>query len=329
MDEQTILKMGVLGVGHMGTYHLNVLSTLKTHNIVGIYDLNQEYAAEIANKYNLLLFKTPEELIEKVEAVTIATPTKTHYELAKMALIHNCHVLVEKPMTETVEQAKELVELAEKYQRILQVGHVERFNGAVMELDKIVSKPICIETRRLAPYSNRITDTGVILDMLIHDLDIVINLIKSPIIEAHAIGHAMVNKEYEDIATIHLQFENHAIATLTASRLSQKKERTMTITQQQNLISLNYTTQDIEIYRQASSASLVAREKIRYSQESFVEKLYIHTKENPLKSEHIHFYQCITENLKPLVSNKKDIEVLNLALYLINNIKEQKHTYLY
>ena len=320
-QDSNILKIGVLGVGHMGQYHLNVLSSLKTHQIIGIYDIDLEQGANLEAKYNIPFFSTPEELIKNVDAVTIATPTKTHYELAKLALMNDCHVLLEKPITETVAQAKELMELAAQRNKILQVGHVERFNGAVMELNKIITHPMFIETRRLAPYNNRIKDTGVVLDLLIHDLDIVVNLVKSPVSYVSAIGHSVFQNGYEDIVSVNLKFENNCVANLMASKMSQKKDRLLTIAQQHNTILLNYTNQDIEIYRQAASASLVTKEKIRYSQESFVEKLYIHSKENPLKSEHIHFYNCIMNGETPLVSNKNDIEILNLALQIIDQIK--------
>ncbi len=319
MGQKPKLKMGVIGVGHMGQYHVNVLTTLRTHKVVGIYDIDQRKCQQISNKYEVKKFSHIDKMLEQVDAVTIAVPTKNHYEYTRRALESGCHVLVEKPITETVEQAEELVKLADEQGKILQVGHVERFNGAVIELHKIVTDPLLIEARRLSPFTPRIQDVGVVLDILIHDLDIVLNLVKSSITSISSMGRS-IESPYEDIAMINITFQNNCIANLIASRVSQKKERTLTITQNQNLIFLNYANQDIEIYRQAASAYLMTYEEVKYSQECFVEKLYIH-KENPLKGEHKHFYECIVEGKKPIVSNHKDIEILSISLQTIQAIK--------
>lgn len=315
----TKLKIGVIGVGHMGQYHVNVLSGLPTHQFIGIYDANYERASEIAEKFETRAFKSLDQLISKVDAVTIAVPTNLHYETAMAALKAGKHVLVEKPITENTEQARELVDLAAEKKLVLQVGHVERFNGAVMELHKIVTEPRLIETKRLSPFTPRIKDVGVILDMMIHDLDIVLNLVDSKVVSWSAVGSSVLT-EHEDLAVITLQFENGCVASLTGSRLSQNKERTLNIIQDKSYINLNYANQDIEIYRQGSSAYLMTPEEIKYSQESFVEKLYVH-KDNPLKSEHIHFYDCIIDGKQPYVLNEKDIETLALALNSVQAIQ--------
>ena len=321
MSRPPKLRIGVIGVGHMGQYHLNVLSTmLTTHKLVGVYDVNHEHANEKVANYETRAFANLDSLLERCEAVTIAVPTHLHYEIAKKALNHDCHVLLEKPITETVEQAEELAELAKEKGKILQVGHVERFNGAVMELHKIVTEPLMIETRRSSPFTPRIQDVGVVLDILIHDLDIVINLVDSKITDYFATGRAVLSK-HEDIAIINLKFENGCVASLVGSRVSQNKERTLEITQDKSYIFLNYANQDIEIHRQASTAYLMTKEEIKYSQESFVEKLYVH-KDNPLKSEHKHFYDCIVDGVAPLVPNEKDIETLKIALDSMRQIGE-------
>ena len=255
----------------MGQFHIKVLASMLTHRLIGVYDISKERGRQIAEKYETRNFNHVESLFEKCDAVVISVPTENHYEYAELALEYDCHVLVEKPITQTVSQAKYLMELASQKKKHLQVGHVERFNGAVVELNKIVTDPLLIEGRRLSPFIPRIKDVGVVLDMLIHDLDIVLNLVKSPVASYHGFGRA-VESNHEDIAMIHLNFQNGCISTLMASRVSQKKERTLTITQNQNLIFLDYSSQDIEIYRQASTAYLMTREEIKYSQESFVEK---------------------------------------------------------
>ena len=320
MVKKTKLKVGVIGVGYMGQYHTNVLASMLTHKLVGVYDINKKRADQIAEKYETHSFRQVEALLNKIDAAVISVPTNYHYQYAKLAIEYDCHILVEKPITQNLEQARSLIQLAEDHQKLLQVGHIERFNGAVIELNKIVTDPLMIETRRASPFAPRIKDVGVVLDMLIHDLDIVLNLVKSPVVSFQSSGR-IIESEHEDICTINIDFQNTCLATLMASRVSQKKERTLRVTQNQNLIVLNYENQDIEIYRQASSAYLITKEELKYSQESFVEKLHVH-KDNPLKSEHQHFYECIIGKQTPIISNDKDIETLAIALDAIQQIKE-------
>lgn len=312
------VKFGIIGVGHMGGYHLNVVSALPTHELVGIFDARADHAKAKAELFATRAFDTYQELILACEAVTIAVPTHLHYEIAKCALENGVHVLVEKPITFDIDQAKELIDLAAKKNLILQVGHVERFNGAVMALSQIVTEPLLIQTRRLHPQNNRILDVGVILDLLIHDIDIVLNIVKKPLVKHSAVG-SMITGKHEDIAVIELQFEGGCIATLTASRLSQYKERTLTVTQKNNFIILNYGAQEIEIHRQGNSVTVTAPDEIKYSQESVVERVHIH-KDNPLKSEHVHFYNCIVGNEKPLVTGEVDIKTLRIALDSVKQV---------
>lgn len=318
MAPEKKLRFGIVGVGHMGSYHLNVAASLPTHEIVGIFDARPEHAAEKAALFNTKAFGSYQQLIDECEAVTIAVPTVLHYEIAKYALQKGVHVLVEKPITFDLKQAEELISLAKQKSLVLQVGHVERFNGAVMALSKIVSEPLLIQTRRLHPQNNRILDVGVVLDLLIHDIDIVINLVNKPLLRHSAMGSCLTGK-HEDIAVIELQFEGGCIATLTASRLSQYKERSLSITQTHNFLILNYGAQEIEIHRQGNSVTVTAPDEIKYSQESVVERVFIH-KDNPLKSEHIHFYNCIMGTEKPLVSGEADLKTLSIALDSVKQI---------
>ena len=312
------IRFGIVGVGHMGSYHLNVVSSLATHELVGIYDSRPENAAQKAELFGTRAFASYEELMGECEAVTIAVPTHLHYEIAKQALNAGKHVLVEKPVTLDLAQAEELIKLAEERNLILQVGHVERFNGAVMALSNIVTDPLLIQTRRLNPFSGRVLDTGVVLDLLIHDIDIVVNLVGKPVVRHAAFGNCITGKQ-EDIAVVELQFEGGCIATLTASRLSQYKERALTVMQKNNFLILNYGTQEIEIHRQGNSVTVTAPDEIKYSQESIVERVFIH-KDNPLKSEHLHFYNCIVGKEKPLVAGYTDLSTLKIALDSVKQI---------
>jgi predicted dehydrogenase len=314
------LKTGVIGVGHMGEYHVNVLCSLRNEFILsGIYDTNLERAKEISAKFNTKYFADVEKLFNTVDAVIIAVPTYLHYQYSSMALDRNAHILVEKPVTETVEETRELADKAKKKNLIFQVGHVERFNGAVQELYKIVEHPLIIESRRLSPFTDRVKDVGVVLDLMIHDIDIVMNIVKSPVVSIMAAGGSVFT-EFEDYANAILQFENGCVATVTASRVTQRKVRTLAVSQDKSYIFLDYATQDIHIHRQAAQAFLLTREKIKYSQESFVEELFVH-KENPLKQELEHFYDCIRNNECPIVSNDADIAILETVLEIERQIR--------
>ncbi|TGK37772.1 Gfo/Idh/MocA family protein [Leptospira andrefontaineae] len=312
------VKIGVIGTGHMGQYHVNVAKTLSDAELIGIYDSDSERASQMAEKHKTSAFSTVDDLIKHTDSVIIAVPTFLHHEIGKKALLAGKHVLVEKPIAETLEQAKELVDLASKNNLVLQVGHVERFNGAVLELGKIVTEPLLIESRRLAPFNPRIKDVGVVLDMMIHDIDIVLNLVKSPVKYLSAVGTKVVSA-HEDIASVVLHFENGAIANISASRNTQAKIRTLNITQKDVYITLDFSDQEIELHRQATSDILLRTGEIKYRQESIVEKIFVH-KDNPLKQEHEHFVKCILKETEPLVDGRSDIQTLEIAYRILKEI---------
>ncbi|MBE7411907.1 MAG: Gfo/Idh/MocA family oxidoreductase [Leptospiraceae bacterium] len=316
------VRVGVIGVGHMGQYHVNVAKQLVDAELVGVYDKDPERSKMISEKYSTSNYSTPDEIIEKSDAVVIAAPTFLHYEISKKALTAKKHVLVEKPVAETVEEAKELVDLSKKNNLIFQVGHVERYNGAILELGKIVNSPIFIESRRLAPYNSRIKDVGVVLDMMIHDIDIVLNLVKSKVIQLYASGSKIVS-DHEDIASVIIKFENGCVANINASRCTQAKIRTLNITQKENYVRLNFTDQEIELHRQATSNILLGVGEIKYKQESIVEKIFVH-KDNPLKQEHEHFINCINGKATPNVEGETDIKTLEIAHRILSEISSKK-----
>ncbi len=314
------VKLGLIGTGHMGQYHVNVSVGLPDqYEVVGIYDLSEERRNDVASRFGVPGFADQDELIAQSDAVVVAVPTVLHYPVARKALMLGKHVLVEKPITQTVEEARELVDLADRNGLILQVGHVERFNGAVLELGKIVTQPLFIESRRLAPFNPRIKDVGVVLDLMIHDLDIIVNLVKSEVVDVYARGVAAFS-EHEDIAVATLRFESGCIAVVNASRATQSKVRTLTISEQNAYIVLDFTTQDIDIHRQAASAYLMTREELKYKQESFVEKIFVH-KDNPLRQEHLHFVNCIRGKAEPIVKGESDIRTLRIATEILAQVK--------
>ena len=194
------VNISLIGIGRMGQFHLNVINQINSINLSGIYDSNEKHLNEISSKYNLNSFKSLDEAIDKCDAVIIASPTKFHFDIAKKSIQKGKHVLVEKPMTENFIQAEELETMVKEKNIIFQVGHVERFNGAVQELHHIIENPYLIEARRLAPFTPRITDVGVVFDIMIHDLDIVTSLVKKPLIRFSASGKR-IKTNNEDIAS--------------------------------------------------------------------------------------------------------------------------------
>ena len=315
------VNISIIGVGRMGQFHLNVVSQINHINLSGIYDADENHLNEISQKHNIRKFNSLDEAIDNADAVIIASPTIHHFEIAKKAVEKGKHVLVEKPMTETYAQALELEEIVKQKNVILQVGHVERFNGAVQELHHIIEKPYLIEARRLAPFTPRITDVGVVFDIMIHDLDIVTSLVKKPIIKFSASGKRIRTKN-EDIASALLEFEDSTIATISASRVTQEKIRTLAISTEEAYFILDYATQDITIHRQAASQSNIKTSVgINYKQESIIERVFIH-RDNPLKLEDEHFANCILGKDKRFVSIEDDVNTIKLTEAILKEIKK-------
>jgi len=280
------IRAGVVGAGHMGQYHILAFMELWDVELLGIADTDMTKAQEVAGTYGIQAFADHRELAERVDVVTVAVPTEHHYAVARDLLEAGVHVLVEKPMTPTLEEAKELYRLARERRRVLHVGHVERYNGAVQELRKIVQRPILIESRRLGPYVTRVQRDSVIMDLMIHDIDIVLGLVEGEPRKITAVGSSVASGAC-DVATVQLLFDSGTMATITASRATEEKIRTLAITQPDAYIVLDYTDQDIEIHRRSAQEYTVNRESIRYRQASFVEHLFVH-KDNPLKLEIRH-----------------------------------------
>ena len=315
------VNISLIGIGRMGQFHLNVINQINSINLSGIYDSNEKHLNEISSKYNLNSFKSLDEAIDRCDAVIIASPTKFHFDIAKKSIQKGKHVLVEKPMTENFIQAEELETMVKEKNIIFQVGHVERFNGAVQELHHIIENPYLIEARRLAPFTPRITDVGVVFDIMIHDLDIVTSLVKKPLIRFSASGKR-IKTNNEDIASALLEFEGNTIATISASRVTQEKIRTLSISSEEAHFILDYATQDITIHRQAASQSKIKTSiGINYTQESIIERVFIH-RDNPLKLEDEHFANCILGKDKKLVSIEDDVRTIKLTEGILNKIKE-------
>ena len=286
VPESGRIRAGVVGAGHMGQYHILALAELWDVELVAICDADAERARQIAAEYGTRAVATHQELAGLVDIATVAVPTGRHFEVARDLLEAGVHVLVEKPVTPTLEEAKELFRLARQRARVLHVGHVERFNGAVQELRKIVERPVLIESRRLGPFVPRVQNDSVVMDLMIHDIDIVLGLVDSEPRRMNALGRSIHSRQ-ADVANVQILFDSGAMATITASRATEEKIRTLSITQPDAYIVLNYADQDIQIHRRAAQEYTLNRESIRYRQASFVERLFVH-KDNPLKLEIRH-----------------------------------------
>ena len=312
-----MLKIGVVGIGHMGRYHVNLLSTLEKARLISICDADEARVNEMAASYGIKGFTDYKKFLRSVDAVVIAVPTFLHYKFASEAVEAGKHVLVEKPITKTLYYAEKLIEQANKKGVFLQVGHVERFNAAVQALEHIVQNPYLIQAQRLGPRS-RIQDVGVVLDLMIHDIDIALNIADSKVADISAYGQKIYSN-FEDIAQASIYFENGVIADISASRVTENKVRTLAISQEKGYVFLDYATQDITISRQPQSEYLVAREEIRYTQESLVERVFIH-KDNALRLELKHFVECIKEDREPIRHPEADVRALKIAKEIMDKI---------
>ncbi len=299
----------MVGVGHIGREHARLHSQMKNSTFVGVYDASPEAARKIADKYDAHAFDSLEALVEAVDAVSIATPTTYHYDTAKRFLERGKHVLIEKPITEHPQQARELVELAKAHGAVLQVGHIERFNPVLSLLEQKLTKPRFIEAHRLSPYPGRSTDIGVVLDLMIHDLDVILHLVKSPIQSIDAVGIPVLSKG-EDIANARIRFENGCVANITTSRISPEKMRKIRVFQDDAYLSLDYQNQSGEIYRK--NGDQIAREKVTVQ------------KEEPLKLEIASFLECAKIRSTPVVCGEQGAAALEVALQITDLIWENR-----
>jgi len=307
----------------MGQYHMLAYAELWDIDLVGAVDIDPDRAKQVAAYYDTRTFVDHRELIGKVDLASVAVPTEQHFQVASDLLEAGIGVLVEKPITPTLEEARELFAIARRSGAVLHVGHVERFNGAVQELRKIVANPILVESRRLGPFVPRVQHDTVVMDLMIHDVDIVLGLVDSEVRRITAAG-ARVHSARSDVANVQILFESGTVANITASRATEHKVRTLAITQPDAYIFLDYTDQDIQIHRRAASEYVLNRESIRYRQESFVEHLFVH-KENPLKLEILHILKAVREAQRSgavELLEQDDVRSLAVALEIERMIEE-------
>lgn len=330
-------RVGVLGTGSLGKEHARIYAELAAAGLlefVGVYDATNETSRKIAQKHGVRAFGSASELTAQSDALSIVTPTHSHFELARTLIAQGKHVLVEKPMTETGAQAAELVELAVRHSAVLQVGHVERFNPVFNYLETVAQDPRFIETHRLSNYSGRSTDIGVVLDLMIHDLDVVLAFVKAPVRTIDAVGIPVLSPT-EDIANARIRFENDCVANLTVSRVSPERVRKIRVFSggpMPSYISLDYRAQEGFIYRiareneQASSfltkllhakdAAIVSE----FAGKKIVREPVPIAKDEPLKLELRHFVECVQARQTPRVSGASAKQALDLALEITAQI---------
>ncbi len=316
MPDKKKLKVAVVGVGHLGQHHARIYSQMKEVELVCVVDIDPARAKSVARQYNTKYKNNYRTISEALDAVNIAVPTQNHFEVAQYFLSRGIHVLLEKPITKTLAEAEQLAEAAQKSGAILQIGHVERFNPAVEALIKRVRSPRYIESHRLGPFAARGTDVDVILDLMIHDLDIILSLVSAPLCQIQAVGIPIIS-EHVDIANVRLEFKNTCVANMNTSRVSFNRMRKIRIFQQDNYFSLDCAKQElvsIRLHRETPSKITglpfkIAREKVKIK------------KQEPLKRELEAFIRCIKQGNPPLVSAQNGILALKVALDINAEIK--------
>ncbi len=313
MNEQRPIRIGVIGVGSLGQHHARIYSSLEGVQLVGVYDADQARAREIAGRHGVRAFDTIEELAASVEAASVAVPTHLHHAVAAALIKRGLHLLIEKPIAATTEEAEDLVQQAQQKGVILQVGHVERFNPVLTFLEEQARAPRFIEAHRLAPFPPpreglhpRGTEVNVVLDLMIHDLEIILHLVRAPVRELRAVGVPVLSGS-EDIANVRLLFENGCVANVTASRISPDRMRKIRVFTSDAYLSLDYQNQAGELFHKTSAG--IAREEVPIE------------KGEPLALELRSFADCVRRRDRPVVSGEHAAEALKLAVAITQSMR--------
>jgi len=300
------LKTAVIGVGHLGKWHADKYASHPDCDLIAVVDSDLKTAQEIAAKYNAQASTDFKDILSKVDAISLVVPTSGHFEIAKECLLAGVHCLVEKPITETLEEAQELVSIAREKNLVLQVGHIERFNSVMLGINKELDSPQFIESTRLAPFTPRASDVSVILDLMVHDIDIILDLIRSPIKHLSASGISVLTNEI-DIANARIEFENGCVANVTASRISRKSERKLRLFQKNAYISADFQDKIVAVNRPDSKVSDNGFPDINQYEHTFDDT-------DALNLEVLDFVNAITTGSKPKVSGEDGMRVLETAL---------------
>jgi len=318
------IKCGVAGVGSLGQHHARIYAQLPSAELVGVYDRDSKRAAEIAKLHNCKVFDSIEALGSACEAVSVVVPTDLHAEVAIPLLQKGCHLLIEKPICASLEEAERVLAVAKENNRIVQVGHIEHFNPVMAFLEKEANHPQFITSERLAPYQLRGTEVGVVLDLMIHDIGIVLALVKSPLKRIDSVGVKVLSKT-EDIANARLEFENGCVANLNASRISLKKAREIRIFQDDAYLSLDFMNQGGHLVRKSDIIAYGVKMKIGLAKAGDYSSIPVHEipieKGEPLALELAHFTSSVIQSKQPKVNAQMGKTALEVALTITDQIK--------
>lgn len=317
-----MLKIGVLGAGHLGKIHLRLLDQSEKYQLVGFYDANHQNAEKLSNELGYRRFDTIEELIDHVDVVDIVTPTLSHFDCAVKAIKKGKHIFLEKPISNTVAEAEEIIRLAKEYNVKGQVGHVERFNPAFKAVKDQIKNPMFIETHRLAEFNPRGTDVPVVLDLMIHDIDAILSVVGSKVKDIHASGVSVIS-DSPDIANARIEFENGCVANITSSRISMKNMRKSRFFQKDAYISVDYLDKVCEVVKMKDAPEVPGDfDMILQNAEGLRKQIYFDNPEvganNAILEELETFADAINNNTRPIVTLEDGTEALRVAHWIIN-----------
>jgi len=313
------LRVGVVGTGYLGKFHAEKYARMDDVDLVGIVDVNKSQAEKIAKQYSVKAYTSHKDILDKVDAVSIVVPTPAHFKVSRDLLEHDVDVLIEKPMTTTLKEADKLIRLAEARGLIIQVGHLERFNPAVIALRDYVKKPMFIESHRLSTYKERATDVSVVLDLMIHDIDIISNFVRSKIKSINAAGIPVISG-HVDIANARIEFENGCVANVTASRISTRDERKIRLFQRDAYISVDFANHEITIVKQSDKDERSIIPGMGINQLCF-------TKADALDDELKSFVTAVTRRQAPEVNGHVGRSALKVALSIMKQIQNRNSRY--
>ena len=324
VDNIKTIKIGVIGVGHLGNFHISKLKEIPKISISGIFDIDKKRSNEISDIYKVNCFSSIDEIVNGSDAISIVTPTSTHYDIANMALDAGCHIFVEKPITNNICHANELLIKAANLKKIIQVGHIERFNPAFSVLKNMDLNPTFIESHRLSEFNPRGNDVPVILDLMIHDLDIILSLVNSKIKNIQANGVKVISKSV-DIANARIEFENGCVANVTASRISQKNMRKMRIFQNKEYLTIDYKNKSLEQFKIINNVADLDKDAKLYNLDGY--KYILHNtpiieQYDALYKELAHFIDSIRTFSQPQSSGESATKALELSLLIQKIIDE-------
>ncbi len=313
--QSKLLRVAVVGVGHLGKWHADKYAASEACQLVAIVDTNIDNARAVANKHGADAYSDYREVIPLVDAISLVVPTSLHYKIAREFLKAGIHCLVEKPITETVAEATELIDIADTQGLVLQVGHIERFNSVMIGVEQHLQQPLFLESTRLAPFSLRAIDVSVILDLMIHDIDIILDLIDSPVKQISASGISVLSDNI-DIANARIEFENHCVANVTASRISLKRERKLRIFQKDTYLAADFQDKILAINRKGATNNAEGYKDIDHEE--------LHFEDNDaLNLEVLDFIDAIQQQRRPLVNGVDGRRALATAIAITQQIKAQ------